>query len=132
MKIGNKEEKEDPMKSKEKEIIERIKLKYKGENKRQAEDDKVTMIKKSKKIRISKEENDENDKVLDEKVKIPSMKNDQMEKSSLKPEKSDQIEVLVVSGESKATVATATEAPLTLNGEIVTQNGRSMPKNGKK
>ena len=39
MKIGNKEEKKDPQKEKEKSTIEKIKMLYKGENKRTNKDE---------------------------------------------------------------------------------------------
>ena len=70
LKLGNSEEKEDPQKAKEKGIIERIKMKYKSENKRQADENDENEIKRNKKIKKAKidEENKKEDITIEDKI----------------------------------------------------------------
>ena len=61
LKIGNKEEIEDPLKTKEKGIIEKLKMKYKGENKRQVIETDGRPAKKKKIRKVENAETGENE-----------------------------------------------------------------------
>ena len=60
LKSGNKDEIEDPMKTKEKRMVEKLKLKYKGENKRQVRENEDFQARKRSKLEKTKitEENE--------------------------------------------------------------------------
>ena len=57
MKLGNNDEKTDPLKEKEKSILEKMKLLYKGEKKRSTNDENYAKPKKRRKIMIKNNEN---------------------------------------------------------------------------